>query len=323
MDSGSGDMPTIRTIRPTDLVPLISFFRDGSHCEITARVWPEVWDSSNTRVVWNLISRLVTRPGDSQVWVCLGGSGVTSLGIARPRAGNLAWDVANLFVSEDDRTAAVDLLEHLAGEASRKGVRRVFLSTPQDNDLGRIAKQAGFINYTSETLYSCPLPVTQNDGELLRPRPRLRQDTHALFRLYNSAVPCRVRSAEAITLDEWISLEKGNRLWAPSLGGSRQHFVWEEKDELVGWLQLSFGAKSQHVELLAHPSKRKDIDNMVLYALTQISPRAPVYVSVREYQPEVASVLQRLGATAVVDYLICARELAVRVPSRALAPAGA
>ncbi|MGI5835426.1 MAG: hypothetical protein ACOX87_02900 [Chloroflexota bacterium] len=248
---------------------------------------------------------------------------MASLGVARPRAGKLVWDVASLYVIDEDKSAAVDLLEHLAGEASRKGVRRVFLSTPPDNDLGRIAKQAGFVNYTSETLYSCPLPVTLNDKEQLRPRPRLRQDTHALFRLYNSTVPCRVRSAEAITLDEWISLEKGSRLWAPSLGGSRQHFVWEEKDEIVGWLQLSFSAKSQHAELMVHPSKRKTINDMVLFALSQVSPRAPVYFSVREYQTEVASVVQRLGATAVADYLMFARELAVRIPSRALAPAGA
>lgn len=316
-------MPTIRTIRPTDLVSLISFFRDGSHREVTARVWPEVWESSSTRVVWSLLSRLVTSPGDSQAWVCVGNGGVSSLGVARPRAGKLAWDVANLFVAEEHRSAAVDLLEHLASEAARKGVRRVFLSTPPDDGLGRIAKQAGFANYASESLYSCPLPAVSSNGGLRRPRPRLRQDAHALFRLYNAAVPCRVRSAEATTLDEWLSLEKGSRLWAPSLGGSRQQFVWEERDELVGWLQLVFGAKSQHLELLVHPSHRKAVEDMVLYALTQASPRAPVYVSVRDYQPEIASVLQRLGATGVADYMVFARELTVRVPSRALAPAGA
>ena len=313
----------IRNIRPTDLVPLISFFRDGSHREVTAKVWPEVWESSSARVIWNLISRLITRPGESQVWVSLEGGGVTSLLVARPRAGKLAWDIVNLFIMDDDKSAAIDLLEHLAAESSRKGVRRLFLSTPQDNDLGRIAKQAGFVNYTSEALYSCPLPASINDGKILKPRPRLRQDTHALFRLYNAAVPCRVRSAEAMTLDEWMSLERGNRLWTPSLGGSRQHFVWEEKDELTGWLQLSYSTKSQHLELLAHPSKRKVIEDMVLFALSQVSPRMPVYVSIREYQPEIASAFCRLGATAVAEHLVFVRELSARVPSRALAPAGA
>ncbi len=233
------------------------------------------------------------------------------------------WDVVNLFVAQGDRRSAVDLLERLAVEAARKGVRRLFISTPHEDEVGRIAKQAGFVNYTSETLYSCPLPAVPIERELVKPRPRLRQDTHALFRLYNMAVPCRVRGAEAMTLDEWLSLERGSRLWAPSLGGSRQHFVWEDSSGLTGWLQLSFSAKSQHVELLNHPSHKDDVEQRVLYALSQISPRAPVYFTVREYQPEIASVLQRLGATGLADYRVYARELTVRVPSRALVPAGA
>ena len=323
MDSGSGDMATIRTIRPTDLISLVAFFRDGSHQEVTARVWPEVWGNSNTRAVWHLVSRLITRPGDSHAWVCLANGGVSSLGVARPRPGKLAWDVEDLFVAEGRMSAAVDLLEHVATETARRGGRRVFLSTPADDDLARIAKQAGFVNYTSETLCTCPSPAAASDIDLPRPRPRLRQDTQALFQLYNAAVPCRVRSAEAVTLDEWMSLQKGGRLWAPSIGGSRQHFVWENGNTVTGWLQLSSGAKSQHLELLVHPSHLEELDAMVEYSLGLLNPRVPAYASARDYQPELLSALERWGFTGVADCLVFSRELTVRVPTRALVPAGA
>lgn len=323
LDSSSGDMPTIRAIRPTDFVSLISFLRHDSHRKVTAQLWPEAWEDSRARGLWSLLSRLITRPAGSQGRLYLANGDVRGLAVAHPRAGRLAWDVEDLYVAEDHRSAGVDLLDHLAAEAARRGARRLFLVTLVDGDMARIASQGGFVNYTSETLYSARLPSAIDYSGSRRARPRLRQDTAALFQLYNAAVPCRVRSAEAMTVDEWLSLERGSRLWAPSLGGSRQHFVWENGHELVAWLQLTFGGKSQHLELLVHPSQRGATEEMVLYSLSQASHRVPIYVSLRDYQPEIVSVLEDRGFTRVADYLVFARQLAVRVPGRALVPARA
>ncbi len=315
-------MPTIRTIRPTDFVSLISFFRHDSRLEVTAQLWPEVWERSGTRSLWSLMSHLITRPGGSQGWLCMTKGQVRAIGIGHPRAGKLAWDVEDLYVAANDRGAGVDLLEQLAAEAARRGARRLFLVTSVDSEAARIASQAGFVNYTSESLYSARLTSAVDVNGLRRARPRLRQDTAALFNLYNAAVPCRVRSAEAMTIEEWLSLERGGRLWAPSMGGSRQHFVWEDSG-LVGWLQLTFGAKSQRLELLVHPSQQAAAGEMLSYSLGQISHRAPVYVSVRDYQPEIVPALEQHGFTRSADYLLFARQLSVRVPNRALVPARA
>lgn len=316
-------MPTIRAIRPTDFVSLISFFRHDARCEVTAPIWPDVWEESNGRGRWSFLSKLITRGSGSQVWLSLNGGHVRGLAIAHPRAGKLAWDVEDLFVAENDRSAGVDLLEHLAAEAARRGARRLFLVTRVDGDMARIASHAGFVNYTSETLYSARLPSAISDGGLRRARPRLRQDTPALFQLYNAAVPCNVRSAEAMTIDEWLSLERGGRLWTPSLGGSRQHFVWESGNSLAGWLHITFGNKSQHLELLVHPGERAATEEMLLYSLSQTSTRASVYVTLRDYQPELASLLEARGFIPAADYLVFARQLAVRVHGRALVPARA
>ncbi len=319
-DSSFGDMPTIRAIRPTDFVSLISFFRHDAHRQVTAQLWPEVWQDSDGRVRWSLLSRLITRTGGSHAWLCLADGEVHGLAVAHPRAGKLAWDVEFLFVAENERSAGVDLLEHLAAESARRGVRRLFLVTPVDKDMARIAHQAGFVNYTTETLYSARSPIPAADSVARRARPRLQQDTPALFQLYNAAVPCRVRSAEAMTMDEWLSLDRGSRLWAPSLGGSRQHFVWENGNSVVGWFQITFGSKSQHLELLVHPSEQAATEEMLFYSLSQASPKAPVYVSLRDYQPEIATALESRGFARVADYLVFARQLAVRVPGRALVP---
>ncbi len=315
-------MPTIRAIRPTDFVSLISFLRHDAHWEVTAPLWPDVSDESNGRGRWSFLSRLISRSSGSQAWVSMDGR-VRGLAIAHPRAGKLAWDVEDLFVAEKDRPDGVDLLEHLAAEAARRGARRLFLVTRVDGDMARIASHAGFVNYTSETLFAARLPSpTSNDG-LRRARPRLRQDAAALFQLYNAAVPCNVRSAEAMTIEEWQSLERGGRLWTPSLGGSRQHFVWENGNSLEGWLQITFGSKSQHLELLVHPGARAATEEMLLYSLSQTSNRTSIYVSLRDYQSEQASLLEARGFQPVAEYLVFARQLAVRVPRRALVPARA
>ncbi len=312
-------MPTIRVIRPTDLVSLISFLRHDAHCEVTAPLWPDI--SERTR--WSFLSRLITRSSGSQVWVSSNGGSVRGLAIAHPRAGKLAWDVEELYVAEKDRPDGADLLEHLAAEAARRGARRLFLVTGVDGDVARIASHAGFVHYASETLYCARSPSVISSDGLRRARPRLRQDATALFQLYNAAVPCNVRSAEAMTIEEWQSLERGGRLWTPSLGGSRQHFVWENGNSLAGWLQITFGSKSQYLELLVHPGERAAAEEMILYSLSQISTRTPVYVSLRDYQADLAPLLEARGFRPVAEYLVFARQLAVRVPRRALVPARA
>jgi hypothetical protein len=315
-------MPTIRTIHPADLVSLVSFFRNEGQREVTAQVWPEV-DDSHPALVRGVLSRWIARPGRSQIWVCLESGGIHALVAAGPRAGKLAWDVKELYVTEGDRSAGVDLLDHLAAEAAKRGARRVFLTISIDSGMARIATHAGFVNYTSEGLYSLQSNSLLGDEGPGGARPRLRQDTQPLFQLYNAAVPCRVRSAEAMTIDEWLSLEKGPRLWAPSLADRRQHLVWEKDGVLIGWLKITFGRRSQHLELLTHPSYREATEEMVRHSLSLVSRKLPIYFSARDYQPEILAALEGRGFTRVSEYLVFARELAARVPHRALIPARA
>ena len=47
---------------------------------------------------------------------------------------------------------------------------------------------------------------------------------------------------------------------------------------MVGWLEVTFGQRSQFMELLVHPRYEDAADRLLRYALLQVSPKAPVYV---------------------------------------------
>jgi hypothetical protein len=144
-------------------------------------------------------------------------------------------------------------------------------------------------------------------------RPRLRADEQALFQLYMSAVPAPVRAAEAMTLEEWAALYPGRRRWQPSFTGSRQQYVWELGTSMVGWMELTFGQRSQYIELLVNPRYEDAADRLVRYALLQVSTKAPVYVLAREYQTALASALQRTGFRLAAQHELFVKLLAARV----------
>ena len=317
-------MPTIRAIRPTDVIPLMAFFRNGSHRQVTAQVWPEMRGEGNSRVMRDLLRRLVVHPGgNSQAWICTANGAIHGLATARQRAGKLAWDVQDLIVAEAANPAGVDLLDRTAAEAARRGARRVFLVTAADGEMARLARQAGFMHYTSEAVFAIKQGSSFTTSNAYPVRPRLRRDTHALFQLYNAAVPCKVRFAEAMTVDEWTSLDRSSRPWAPRLGGNSQHFVWDEQGEIAAWVELTFESRSQNLRLTVHPSHVQDAEKMLQYALGHLSHKAPIYASARDYQPELISALEKMGFTRVADRMVFAREMTVRVPNRAFVPARA
>jgi hypothetical protein len=313
-------MATIRTVRATDIIPLVAFLRNGTRQEVTARVWPRVEEDANWKAVWRALGPRITPPVEmARSWVYVSRTGVRGVVLARARVGGIAWDVEELHLAEGDWLAGVELLDYLAARAARSGVRRVFLATPPDGEVVRIAKQAGFINYASEILYSTRLQTPVDPPSVVPLRPRLHRDVHALFQLYNAAVPCRVRSAEALTLDEWSVLNSSSG-WAPRFRSFRQDLVWERDGTLAAWLRIAGAGKSRNLELLVHPAHVERTEQLLRFSLSRLRPRTPVYVSARHYQPELASSLEALGFQRVADCLVFARELTARVPSRALMP---
>jgi len=304
----------VRTLRPVDVVALASFQRRAGANEITAHTWPRAEPESGRLPYLTLIpASLGQRPGGQRTWVAESNGHIVGLVMAHSRAGGLVWDAAHLHVDADANSAGVDLLEEVASCAGSHAARRVFMEAPSRGRGQDVARRAGFERFTSSELYMLAPGFKVERTDLFEARPRLRADEQTLFQLYMATVPAPVRAAEAMTLEEWGALYPGRKRWQPSFTGSRQQYVWELGTSTVGWMELTFGQRSQYIELLINPRYEDAADRLLRYALLQVSPKAPVYVLAREYQPSLALALQRSGFRLSAQHELFVKLLAARV----------
>lgn len=312
----------IRVLRPTDLVGLTLFLRRAGRDEVTAHTWPKVQPESGhlplQQALWQSLGQ---SPARGRAWVGVDGGKIRGLAVARARYGGLVWDVEHLHAVEGADECAVELLDRVCQEAVARGARRVFMEAPVGVRAGEVARRGGFERYTQASVYRLVPPFRLPGSDHFEGRPRLRADEQGLFQLYNAALPAVVRSAEAMSYEEWSALHRGPKRWAPSLVGDRHQYVWELGEGLAGWLEVVYGHKSQFLEFLVHSKYESLLDRFVGYALKQVSGKAPVYSAVREYQAGLGAALERVGFKLAGRHDIYVRQLAVRVPERKLAPA--
>jgi len=310
----------IRVLRLPDLVGVGMFLRQGGAEELSSHTWPRVQPESGHlpigAAIWQTLGMAWER-----VWISAEGRTVNGMLSARPRCGGLVWDVEHLLTAGGESTIAEALLEAVGQHAVEHGARRVFLEVANDERGAGLTRRAGFERYTQTTVYKLPAPFKMPTLETLEGRPRLRVDEQPLFNLYGAAVPQLVRSAEALTYDEWSALHRGRKKWSPTLIGDRHQFVWEVGASLAGWLEVVYGQKSQFLDLMIDPKYETMIDRMVAFAMKQVSEKAPVYVAVRPYQAVLGAALERRGFVVGARYDVYVRQLSVRVPERQLVPA--
>ena len=310
----------IRVLRLPDLVGVAMFLRRDGTRELTSHTWPRVQPEAGhlptSSAIWQTLGVSWER-----VWLSTADRQVDGLMVARPRCGGLVWDVEHLLTAGGEPGPAEELLEMLGQHAAAHGGRRVFLEVPDDANGAELARKGGFEKYTTTTVYRLSAPFKIPALETLEGRPRLRVDEQPLFNLYGAAVPQLVRSAEALTYDEWSALHRGRKKWSPTLIGDRHQFVWEVGASLAGWLEVVYGQKSQYLDIMIDPKYESMVDRMLAFALKQVSEKAPVYLVVRPYQTVLAAALERRGFAVGGRYDVFVRQLSVRVPERSLVPA--
>jgi len=313
----------IRALRLTDLVGVAMFVRGTDQAELTSHTWPKVEPESGhlplAPAVWQSLSM---NGGGDCAWVSTGvGRSIDGLVVARQRCGGLVWDVQHLLVAGADSNIAAELVDTVCHHAANLGGRRVFLELPADAGNDDLARKVGFERYTEMTLYQLRPRFKLPTLEPLDGRPRLRIDEQPLFSLYGRAVPQMVRSAEAMTYDEWSALHRGRKKWAPTLIGDRHQFVWELGEGLAGWMEVVYGQKSQYLELLLDPKYESMGDRFVAFGMKQVSEKAAVYSTVRPYQVGLDVALERLGFSVAGRFDVYVRQLSIRIPERQLVPA--
>jgi hypothetical protein len=310
----------IRVFRLPDLVGVAMFLRRDGTEELTSHTWPRVQPEAGHLPVGTAIWQSLGMSWE-RAWLAASKRTVEGLILVRPRCGGLVWDVEHLLTAGGDAGPAEELLEVVGQNAASQGGRRIFLEVPDDERGAGLTRRAGYERYTTTTVYRLSPPFKIPAVETLDGRPRLRVDEQPLFNLYRAAVPQLVRTAEALTYDEWSALHRGRKKWSPTLIGDRHQFVWEVGASLAGWLEVVYGQKSQFLDLLIDPKYESMVDRMVAFALKQVSEKAPVYVAVRPYQMVLGAALERRGFAVDGRYDVYVRQLSVRVPERQLVPA--
>jgi len=312
----------IRALRLTDLVGVAMFLRRNDQAELTSHTWPKVQPESGHLPVASAMTQSFGLAGTGdRTWVSKLDRIVNGLVAARPRCGGLVWDVQHILTAGGEPQIAEELLDQVCNHAASHGGRRVFLELPVDDRSESLARRAGFERYTTMTLYQLRPRFKLPTLEPLEGRPRLRVDEQPLFALYGRAVPQVVRSAEAMTYDEWSALHRGRKKWSPTLIGDRHQFVWELGEGLAGWMEVVYGQESQYIELLVDPKYESMSDRFVAYGMKQVSEKASVFSTVRPYQAGLDIALERLGFGVAGRFDVYVRQLSIRVPERQLVPA--
>jgi hypothetical protein len=260
---------------------------------------------------------LIPGPGAGHVGVSASGGEIPGYVVLRPRAGGLVWDVAQLAAATAED--AVELARWAQERALASRGRRVMMDTPDTGVAPDVARQAGFERYTEGVTCRLDAGFSRDAEDTLPARPRFRADEIGLFQLYSAAVPAPVRVAEAMTQEEWAALYPGRKLWTPALISNRQDYVWEMGSRVVGWMRVTYGQRSQALDVLVHPMYEAYAERMVRYGLTQMSPKVPVLSDVREYQGGVRTALERAGFRLGPQFQAWYRALASRVPEPSLA----
>jgi len=308
----------IRTVRPTDLVPLLRFA-----ARPTARdILRSEGDRDQLSIGQVVQQALTYRPG-RECWVDLTDGRPVGLITARVRAGTDTWEIDRCIVDEPHggEASCVRLIGHVVGAAIDEGAMKLFARLPSASPWVAPLRNAGFSTYAAETEYLFSDPADVPALHLPGLRARRPVDHHALFQLYCSAVPLRVREFEGMTLQEWRWLD-GWGLMAPVrpvLPGSRRDYVLNRADQIDGWLQVT--PRRRSLRALFDGLDVAEIEACLQFAFSELGDEGRTTMAVRSYQIEIGSALERWGFIPGIPHDLLGRLLPIRVPERRFVPA--
>lgn len=312
--------PMIRALRPTDILPFVAFSHQVSRGSSDRT---SVLSSSLSAIGEFLGRSLALEPG-RESWVQIEHGQISGMVSAKRREGADVWDIDQLVYlpTPDAPRTCARLLKHLLAAASDDGVQKVFLRLDSDNPALEWARQVGFVQYAVETVYHLPeVPVLAHPPQVPTLRPRRPADHQALFQLYCTAVPVRVRQAEGMTLHEWRCTD-GWWLDPMSLEifrhRGRVDYVVEGSARLAGWLQVD--RRHRRLTVLTDVQQGFDVEMLIRYGLMRLRAGSDAYCAVREYQPELGRALEEIGFSPIGSESLLTRALATRIPEGKLVP---
>jgi hypothetical protein len=314
----------IRALRPTDVWAYVTF------CHRVARGQPNgsggggLPSFRTIPVLVAFLGRSLALELGRETWVQIDHGRISGLVAAKRRDRADVWDVDQLALlpSADSGRTCVRLLEQLLTAAADEGIQKVFLRLVDDDPAQEWVRQVGFFQYCNEVAYYRPeLPTFARPPNAVRLRPRRLADHQALFQMYCSAVPFRVRQAEGMTLHEWRWTDG----WAVQpvgigvvIGGPRSDFVVASSPGFGAWLQVD--RRVRRLTVLTDVQGSLDVADVLRFGMARLGPARPAWCAARDYQPGLANALEDNGFSSVRREGLFARALAARIPELNLVP---
>lgn len=224
---------------------------------------------------------------------------------ARPRRNRPEADITFIAPALDYDPDAVTTWYRLLAEATRGlgelGCQRIYAQVPAGNGAEEVFRQAGFVVFTREDIYSLDPERTdplwgdgQSGAETATSLRRMRKrDGWSVLRLYNALTPRSVQHAEAMLTTEGAPGELED-WWENSNGTS---YVFERDGQVVGIVRVTRGRLASWVRLHLHPDALRFADDLVAETVALVSKtRArPIYVGVRDYEGGIRAALCAAG----------------------------
>ena len=316
-------MTVARTVRPTDLVALVSF--DGRVYPNEAKTRDRLGrDESSPRPLESALEQWFSFATGRHTWISVRGSTLRGLISARRRSSNAAWEVVCLVNASEDDSVCLNLLDRVSEEAGRSGAEKIFLRLAVDSAVVPVARRAGFVPCVIEDRYRHQGPVSgqrlggsagqRRAGPALPLRRRSRADAYPLFQLYNAAVPECVRRIEAVTFAEWLSAQE--RRW---LNRRSAQLVLERGDRLGAWIRTAADGDIGRFDLMVHPREMDLLEPLLMASLARQPGQSVLLALVPGYQEPLARVLERLGFERQDQYVVMAKRTAAVVKAPRLA----
>ena len=304
----------IRPLRFLDALYLSSISGPSTHnwAETRERLVSQEGDNLSTL---QLLRRSLLSQRRSACRVYREDSNLAGVISARARPNSRVWEVDLLYLDPKRKQECQELLEEITIHAGRQGGQRLVLRLPAGSPFLTSAHKAGFVACLQETLYRSNRRLPLRAITDLQPRRRQPSDDYPLFRLYNTVVPSRVRSVQAMVLNQW-------KEWQESAPGSKEELVWEAEGSIVAWLLLQTYSSESLGELLVHPRWEEHLPFLVDYAIGKSGNRRVTWL-VPAYQVSLARRLEERFFTAEGEYILLVKPLTAPLRQQAAVPAGA
>jgi GNAT superfamily N-acetyltransferase len=234
-------------------------------------------------------------------------------------AGATTLQVLNLCLdpAADGEEAARLLIDHLTNQALERGIHRLFVRLPLEDQLTTIFRNHSFRQYAVENVLYTEKPAGRPRPELPGLRPEHGRDHALVYQLYRKVTPRGIATIEAPTFKEWRALQGEWFGHHPIRGESDEQFV-VDRVEIMGWLrvQRSSSTRPHTLSFMVLPEDHLP-EELADHALGLLGARAgPVWSSLRHYDSHMIEALRARGFETLVNQSLMVKELAVRVTER-------